>query len=231
MGAMFEEAIQQLTEQRTPAKGQAWDSFEHRAADALVSLCGQPEATDETPTPAARAVLQVLVPPNGPAEIAGIPIADSLLEQLRANASIEPVLVDDDRAPSWSETQSGTVTESRPGDPVARRRPLPMLWTTRRACASPPPPQLGWHRRPLEPGPWRAPAIPTSSPRARTPWSETRTCPAACTSSSSTTSPRTNAPNSASQHQDRGRCHDVRQHRRRRHRVLRPRAVRPAARV
>ncbi len=30
-----------------PAKGQAWDSFEHRAADALVSLCEQP-ATGRT---------------------------------------------------------------------------------------------------------------------------------------------------------------------------------------
>jgi hypothetical protein len=36
---------------------------------------------------------------SGPAEIAGVPIADSLLEQLRANASIEPVLVDDDGTP------------------------------------------------------------------------------------------------------------------------------------
>jgi HNH endonuclease len=41
----------------------------------------------------------VLVPLEGPAEIAGIPIADSLLEQLRANASIEPVVVDDDGIP------------------------------------------------------------------------------------------------------------------------------------
>ena len=44
-------------------------------------------------------MLQVLVPLEGPAEIAGVPIADSLLEQLRANASIEPVLVDDDGVP------------------------------------------------------------------------------------------------------------------------------------
>jgi hypothetical protein len=40
-------------------------------------------------------LLQVLVPWEGPAEIAGIPIADSLLEQLRANATVEPMLVDD----------------------------------------------------------------------------------------------------------------------------------------
>ena len=99
MGAKFEATIQQLTEQMKPAKGQRWDSFEHRAADALVSLCDQPEVKDEGPTMAPRPVLQVPVPRHGPAEIAGIPIADSLLEQLRANASIEPVLVDDDGVP------------------------------------------------------------------------------------------------------------------------------------
>jgi len=41
-------------------------------------------------------VVQRLIPLSGPAEIAGVPIADSRLEQLRANASIEPVLVDAD---------------------------------------------------------------------------------------------------------------------------------------
>ncbi len=88
-----------LTEQRKPAKGQAWDSFEHRAADALVSLCEQPDAGDETPSLASRPVVQTLVPLSGPAEIAGVPIADSVLEQLRANATIEPVLVDDHGTP------------------------------------------------------------------------------------------------------------------------------------
>src|SRR6476646_6618481 len=71
MGATFEATIQQLTEQRKPAKGQAWDSFEHRAADALVQLCDQPEVGDETPTMASRPVVQVHVPEHGPAEIAG----------------------------------------------------------------------------------------------------------------------------------------------------------------
>jgi hypothetical protein len=99
LGATFEATIQRLTEQRTPATGQAWDSFEHRAADALVQLCEQPEMGDETPTMAPRPGLQVHVPEHGPAEIAGIPIADSLLEQLRANATIEPVLVDNDGTP------------------------------------------------------------------------------------------------------------------------------------
>ena len=99
MGATFEATVQKLTEQMKPATGRAWDSFEHRAADALVSLCEQPATADETPSLASRPVMQLHVPAHGPAEIAGIPIADSLLEQLRANASIEPVLVDDDRVP------------------------------------------------------------------------------------------------------------------------------------
>jgi Domain of unknown function (DUF222) len=99
LGATFEATIQKLSEQAKPAKGQAWDRFEHRAADALVSLCEQPDTKDETPSLASRPVVQVQVPPHGPAEIAGIPIADSLLEQLRANASIEPVLVDEEGTP------------------------------------------------------------------------------------------------------------------------------------
>ena len=97
MGAEFEAAITKLTEQMKPGSGQTWDSFEHRAADALVALC-QIDRGDQASL-APLAVLQVLVPLTGPAEIAGVPIADTLLEQLRANASIEPVLVDDDGAP------------------------------------------------------------------------------------------------------------------------------------
>jgi hypothetical protein len=94
LGARFEATVNQLVEQLRPAKGQAWDSYEHRAADALLALCDA-DGDDGTPSLAARSLLQVLVPLEGPAEIAGIPIADSLLEQLRANATIEPMLVDD----------------------------------------------------------------------------------------------------------------------------------------
>ena len=38
LGATFEATIQRLTEQRKPAKGQVWDSFDHRAADAAGQL-------------------------------------------------------------------------------------------------------------------------------------------------------------------------------------------------
>jgi hypothetical protein len=99
MGAKFEENINQLTEQMK-VKGEAWTPFEQRAADALVALC-EPHGSDDehAPSLAAQPIVQVAVPLHGPAHIAGIPIADSLLEQLRANATIEPVLVDESGVP------------------------------------------------------------------------------------------------------------------------------------
>ncbi len=99
MGAKFEDTITHLTEQMKPPKGQPWTPFEQRAADALVALCEPPASDDgHEPSLAPLAGIQVAVPLHGPAHIAGIPIADTLLEQLRANATIEPVLVDDSGA-------------------------------------------------------------------------------------------------------------------------------------
>jgi hypothetical protein len=96
MGAKFEAIITGLTEQMKPAKGEPWVPFEQRAADALVALC-EPYCSenDHEPSLAVQANIQIAVPPEGPAHIAGIPIAETLLEQLRANATIEPVLLDE----------------------------------------------------------------------------------------------------------------------------------------
>jgi hypothetical protein len=96
MGAQFEQTITHLTEQMK-VKGEPWRPFEQRSADALLALCEPAELDDENaPSFATLAGIQIAVPLEGPAEIAGVPLADSLLEQLRANASIAPVLVDDD---------------------------------------------------------------------------------------------------------------------------------------
>jgi hypothetical protein len=51
---------------------------------------------DGPPPLAARPLFVAELPLEGPATIAGIPIADSLLEQWRANADIEPHFVDPD---------------------------------------------------------------------------------------------------------------------------------------
>jgi HNH endonuclease len=76
-------------------RGRPWDSREHRSADALVDLCDRYETADG-PAAAAKPLLVVEVPMTGPAELAGIPLTDAMVEQLRAGARIEPVLVDGD---------------------------------------------------------------------------------------------------------------------------------------
>jgi hypothetical protein len=101
MGAKVEATIKRLTEQRKPAKGKAWERFEHRAADALGQMCDAVDVAEEIETPslARKPLLMVQVPPGGPAEVAGIQLADAIVEQLRANADVEPVLVDEHGAP------------------------------------------------------------------------------------------------------------------------------------
>jgi len=113
MGAEFEATINHLVDAMRPAKGHAWDTRTHRAADALAHLCRSARhnadgcdrdaashgADEHAPTAAAKPLLVVHVPIEGPATVAGIPLPDAKLEQLRANATIEPVLVDDHGAP------------------------------------------------------------------------------------------------------------------------------------
>ncbi len=94
MGARFEATINRMTDRMRPAKGQAWERRQRRNADALGELCEVSE-TAERPAAAAKPLLVVEVPLSGPAEIVGIPLPDTMVEQLRANASVEPVLVDE----------------------------------------------------------------------------------------------------------------------------------------
>lgn len=87
-----------MIDRKKPPKGQPWESRERRSADALVDLCDFAE-TSAGPTTAAKPLLVVEVPLTGPAEIVGIPLPDAMVEQLRANAGIEPVLVDETGVP------------------------------------------------------------------------------------------------------------------------------------
>jgi hypothetical protein len=103
MGAQFEQLIGELVEAMKPDKGQEWTRSDQRAADALLQLCDehdQPRVDDHEPRLVARRPrFSVDVPLHGPATIAGIPIPDAMLEQLRAQASIELRLVDEFGAP------------------------------------------------------------------------------------------------------------------------------------
>ncbi|HEX5588208.1 MAG TPA: DUF222 domain-containing protein [Acidimicrobiia bacterium] len=115
-GARVEEALEKAIERKKPAKGDTWDSRDHRGADVFVeaielhdkvhgsgvgsaedpsAVHARAEACGHTPTADRRPLLVVQVPLQGPATVAGIPLCDAKLEQLRASALIEPVLVDD----------------------------------------------------------------------------------------------------------------------------------------
>ena len=105
MGAEFEVTINELVDKLRPERGSGWDTRAHRGADALAHLCrsarrgDRDDDRDHAPRLAPQPNLQVQVPMDGPATIAGVPIPDAKLEQLRANATTELVLVDGNGAP------------------------------------------------------------------------------------------------------------------------------------
>jgi hypothetical protein len=100
-GALVETVFNHMIDQMRPVKGEAWETRARRGADALVELCRNYADVHAVATPNLRMVVHV--PEHGPATIAGIPLAAEQVEALRAQASIEPVLV------------------SREGEPVATR--------------------------------------------------------------------------------------------------------------
>jgi hypothetical protein len=101
MGAKFEATVTKLTEKMRPPKGKAWERWERRAADALDLMCDAVDAVEriETPMAAATPLFAVEVGKDGPATVAGIPLPDAMVEQLRASASVEPLLVDESGFP------------------------------------------------------------------------------------------------------------------------------------
>jgi hypothetical protein len=101
LGAKFEATIKKLTEQLRPVNGQAWEPWQRRAVDALGLMCDAVAAAEkvETPTAAPKPLFSVEVPEKGPATVAGVPLPDAMVEQLRASAVIEPLLIDDDGFP------------------------------------------------------------------------------------------------------------------------------------
>ena len=123
MGAKFEATVTKLTEKMRPPKGKAWERWERRAADGLDLMCDAVDVAEriETPMAAAPPLIVTEVGMHGPATIAGIPLPDAMVEQLRASAAVEPLLVDD----AASRSPSGTA-----GAACHRRQCVPCCCAT-----------------------------------------------------------------------------------------------------
>ena len=96
-GVLVRSVLDRMVERMVPAKGEAWEPRDRRMADALVELCRNYADVHAVSGPAPHLVVEV--PLTGPATVAGIPLPDAMVERLRAEARVEPVLVDDTGAP------------------------------------------------------------------------------------------------------------------------------------
>jgi len=95
-GAEFESAITQIAERMRPARGQVWERWDRRAADALVALVHRASGDEHTVAAGVVPKVVVNVPTQGPAEVApGVLLSAEQVAQLRGNASVEAVLVDE----------------------------------------------------------------------------------------------------------------------------------------
>jgi hypothetical protein len=96
-GALFERVMNQMIDKMKPVRGEPWESRARRGADALMDLVRNYAHVEAPSGPDPYFVVHV--PPDGPAEVAGIPLPDEMVESLRASARIEPTLVDDAGVP------------------------------------------------------------------------------------------------------------------------------------
>jgi hypothetical protein len=75
-------------------------------------MCDAVDAAEriEAPMAAAPPLFVLEVPPTGPVTIGGVPLPDALVEQWRAAASVEPLLVDDDGFPVAVEKRRSSLS-------------------------------------------------------------------------------------------------------------------------
>ncbi len=91
-GAFAKRVFERMAERRKPPTGQPWEKLGHRMADAFIDLCKN--YTDGNPGPL-RAHITFHVPPDGPAEVDGMPIADTTVSDLMEHATVSNVTVSD----------------------------------------------------------------------------------------------------------------------------------------
>jgi hypothetical protein len=110
-GALFESVINHMVDRMKPAKGQPWETRARRGADALVELVRNYADVGAVSGPAPHLVVEV--PMEGPALLAGVPLPDAMVESLRAQAKVEPVLVDHDGTTVAAGRTTGVVSPKK----------------------------------------------------------------------------------------------------------------------
>lgn len=107
-GVFVADVFNHMIDQMRPTKGQPWATRAQRGADALVELCRNYADVHAVATPNWRTVVEVR--PDRPATVAGIPLADEVVQSLLAQTSVEPVLVDKTGEPVADGKSKSTVT-------------------------------------------------------------------------------------------------------------------------
>ena len=154
-GAEVESFFDQVAERMRPAKGEAWDSLEHRQADTLIGLCrldAPVEGRDDEdraaePALAVRPTIVIDVPLNGPATLCGIPLPDEWVEAWRAEVNVQLRAVDEQGNPIAEGPTRKFVSDKRRRAVIRRDGHLSMARVQASAPAPGPPPravELGW---------------------------------------------------------------------------------------
>jgi hypothetical protein len=88
-GVLLEKVFLELTEKMRPPKGQAWDSLDHRQADALVQLCRDYSDVEVTSRTRSRPQIVIHRRHDDAIDCDGIPLADTTVEALMGHATVK----------------------------------------------------------------------------------------------------------------------------------------------
>jgi hypothetical protein len=91
-GVLVKQVLDHIVEHTKPAKGERWDTYAHRGADALVQLCREhvDDASGDPVVPARPRVV-VNVDPQGHADVEGVPISQATVARMLEDAIVEAV--------------------------------------------------------------------------------------------------------------------------------------------
>ena len=126
-GVLLEKVFLELTEQMRPAKGQAWDSLDHRQADALVRLCRDYSDVEVTQRTRSRPQIIIHRRHDGTVDCEGIQLADATVDDLLGDATIK-LRTEDPHGFEQHTTRARRATPNdHPRSPARPAHPAPLF--------------------------------------------------------------------------------------------------------